>query len=191
MTPELTKTLRKLEQAINDAIPILERNKFTIEERTQFRTPLVIAIMSQSIEHHQSMILLLMNDKTGSAFTLARSVFEGMYRGLWINQVATDAEIKHFLRKDEIDTSISAMAEAIDAVSSTGSSFKSLKQRSWRLLNSFTHNGMEQLGRRFTGSDTAPSYLDHHKATIMELATVCILLLAKGFLETRGLTSEV
>jgi hypothetical protein len=191
MTPELTRTLAKLEGVINVAIPILERNKIRIEEKTQFRTPLVIAVISQSIEHHQSMLLLLQHDKTGSAFTLARSVFDGMYRGLWIDQIATDEEIKHFLRNDEIDARIGAMAEAIDAASSTSSSFQGLKQGSWSILCSFSHNGMQQLGRRFTGNVMEPSYPDSQKATVMELATVCILLLAKGFLEARGLTREV
>jgi hypothetical protein len=191
MMPELAKTLAKLEQAINTAIPILERNKIRIEEKALFRTPLVIAIISQSIEHHQSMLLLLLDGKVGSAFTLARSVFDGMYRGLWIDQIATDEEIKHFLRNDEIDARIGAMAEAIDAASSTGSSFKNLKQGSWSILCSFSHNGMQQLGRRFTGNVMEPSYAESQIATVMELATVCILLLAKGFLEARSLTREV
>lgn len=137
------------------------------------------------------MLLLLMQGKTGSALTLARSIFDGMYRGLWINQIATDAEIRRFLRTDEIDTRIGEMAKAIDALSSTGSSFQNLKHGSWSILCSFSHNGIEQLRRRFTGNVIQPSYPNSQIATVVELATVCILLLTKGFLEARGLTREV
>jgi hypothetical protein len=34
---------------------------------------------------------------------LARSVVEGMYRGLWIDRAATDSEVDRFVEKDEIE----------------------------------------------------------------------------------------
>jgi hypothetical protein len=191
MTPELTKTLAKLEGVINAAIPILERNQIKIEAQTPPRTPLVLMTISQSVEHHQAMILLLRNDKTGSAFTLARSIFDGMYRGLWFDKSATTDEIRHFLREDEIKRPIGEMAKAIDAASNTGGRiFQDFKRGAWSILCSFSHNGMQQLGRRFTGTMMQPSYPDSQKATIMELATVCVLLLAQGFLEARGFARE-
>jgi len=45
----------------------------------------VIGFIDQIIEHHESMLLLLRNGRTGSAFDLASSVVEGVYRGMWIN----------------------------------------------------------------------------------------------------------
>lgn len=191
MTKELREVLARLEAAIQLTKPILERQGYKIaDEQAQLRTPLVIAIMSQAIEHHEAMLLLIMQDITGSALALARSVVEGMYRSLWIDRVATDVEIRRFLRKDDIKIGIGTMAEAIDMAYSAGNAFRDLKRGSWDMLNSYTHNGMQQIGRRFTKAEMRPSYTDHQRATIMEVVTVCILLLVRGFLETRGFMKE-
>ena len=64
--------------------------------------PILLVLAESIIEHHESMLLLLRNGKTGSAFALACSVVEGMYRGMWINFVATDVQIERFERTDEI-----------------------------------------------------------------------------------------
>ena len=37
--------------------------------------------------------------KVGSAFALARSIFEGLYRGAWILICATEAELERFERE--------------------------------------------------------------------------------------------
>lgn len=60
-------------------------------------------------------MLLLRNGKAGSAFALARSVVEGMYRGMWINFVATDEQVEQFERTDQIGLNMSELARAIDA----------------------------------------------------------------------------
>ena len=66
------------------------------------RNVLVIGFIDQMVEHHESMLLLIRNGKNGSAFALARSIFESMYRALWINLCATDAQISTFERNDEL-----------------------------------------------------------------------------------------
>ncbi len=61
------------------------------------------------------MLLLLRNDKTGSAFGLARSVVEAMHCGMWINFVATDVELERFERTDEMGLNMTELACATDA----------------------------------------------------------------------------
>jgi hypothetical protein len=80
------------------------------------------------IEHHESMLLLLRYGKTGSAFALACSVVEGMYRGMWINFVATDAQIERFERTDEIGLNMTELACAIDAGYHAEDFFEDLKR---------------------------------------------------------------
>jgi hypothetical protein len=76
---------------------------------------------SQMIEHHEGMLLLTRNGKVGSAFTLARTIVESMYRGRWLNFCATDAQVEQFERKDELPLTMAEMADAIDE-----------KYRGWR-----------------------------------------------------------
>ncbi len=53
-------------------------------------------------------------DKVGSAFALARSIVESMFRGLWLNFCATDAEVHEFERADKLPLNMTEMARAID-----------------------------------------------------------------------------
>jgi hypothetical protein len=191
MTNELREELIRVDAAIQATKPILARQGYTItDQQTQLRLPLVIGLMDQAMEHHEAMLLLITRDMSGSAFALARSVVEGVYRGLWINQGATDAEIQRFTQKDEIPIGMGKLAEVIDASNGTGTFFADLKKRSWDALNSYTHNGMLQLGRRFTGADLKPAYTDGQVSEIMTTVTTCILLLIMSFLALRGHANE-
>jgi hypothetical protein len=60
-------------------------------------------------------LLSIRKDKMGSAFALVRCIVEGVYRGLWINFCATDAEIQDFEQKDRMPLNVKEMAKAIDA----------------------------------------------------------------------------
>jgi hypothetical protein len=190
MTNELREVLVKVEAAVQATKPILGRHDYTVDAVTRLRTPLVIGFMSQAIEHHEGMLLLIMKDMTGSAFALARSIVEGMYRGLWIDRAATDSEVDRFVKKDEIEIGMGTMAKAIDVAYGSGDAFSDLKKRSWDALNSYTHNGMLQLGRRFTKAEAKTSYTDAQKSEIMETVTTCILILVGSFLDQRGFVKE-
>lgn len=188
MTDELREELLKFEAAVQAAKPILGRYNDEVDATPHLKTLLVLGFMSQVIEHHEEMLVLITEGMTSSAFALARSIFEGMYRGLWIDRAATEAEIEHFIKKDKIQISISTMAKEIDKAYGSGNSFDDLKKREWNALNSYTHNGMLQLGRRFTERELA--YTDAQRAEIMSAVTKCVLMLIALFLSRRGFVHE-
>ncbi|HVZ61645.1 MAG TPA: hypothetical protein VG892_12745 [Terriglobales bacterium] len=191
MTNKLREELIRVEAALQAAKQILARQEYVItDQQAQLRIPLVISLIDQAIEHHEAMLLLITRDMTGSAFALARSVVEGVYRGLWINQGATHEEIQRFTQKDEISISMGKLSEVIDASNNTETFFADLKKRSWDVLNSYTHNGMMQLSRRFTGTDLQPAYTDGQISEIMTIVTTRILLLIMSFLGLRGHANE-
>jgi hypothetical protein len=130
MTPEVLGHLNQVEAAVQEAKRLLARHGY-LDDR---RTVIVIGFIDQIIEHHESTLLLLRNGKTGSAFALARSVVEGMYRGMWINFVATDVQIERFERTDEIGLNMNELACAIDAGYHAEDFFEDLKRRSWTRL---------------------------------------------------------
>jgi hypothetical protein len=147
---------------------------------------MVIAFIDQMIEHHESMLLLIRNGKVGSAFSLARSIFESMYRGLWIGLCATNDQLQHFEQNDELPLGMHAMAEAIDTATSDPADphhfFADLKARGWSALCSYTHTGLLQLGRRFTGQSVQPSYSEAETLEVTTSTTTCVLLLVGRFL---------
>jgi hypothetical protein len=76
MTNELKEHLIRCEKAMQSAKPIIGKHHFPTDRRTL----IVIGFISWLVEHQESILLLVMHDMAGSAFTLARPVVEGAYR---------------------------------------------------------------------------------------------------------------
>lgn len=149
----------------------------------------VAAFIDQAFEHHAAIILLIRSSLFGSAFALLRPLVEIVFRGVWIAACATDTEIKRFREKDEIDHSFGEMAKAIDAACGIDY-FHNLKQKSWDALNSYTHTGILQLGRRFTVDKLIPSYKDEEKIEVIRTGTTMLLLIVRPFLAKHGHKNE-
>jgi hypothetical protein len=111
MTGKFEEHLIRCEKAMQSAKPILGKHSFPADDN---RTITVIGFVSWLIEHQESILLLIMHDKAGSASALFRPVVEGAYRALWINLPATDAEVKKFNEKDKIDLGFGEIASALD-----------------------------------------------------------------------------
>lgn len=145
----------------------------------------VAAFIDQALEHHTAIILLIRSGLFGSAFALLRSLVEIVVRGVWIAACATDAEIKRFRERDEIDHTFDDMAKAIDSKCGIDY-FHDLKKNSWAALNSYAHTGVLQLGRRFTGNVLKPSYKDGEKIEVIRTSTTMLLMIVRPFLTKHG-----
>ena len=187
MTNDVRQHLIKVEAGIQSAKPLLGRHRYPDD----YRTVVVIGFIAQLVEHHQAVLVLIAHDMIGSAFALARPIMEGMYRGLWINVCATEAEITRFTDKDEIRLSMAEMARAIDESYRGEGFFQNLKVRSWDALNSYTHTGMLQLGRRFTEHEVRSSYTDGQIVEMTTASTTCVLILISRFLAKQNHGEEM
>src|SRR5258708_14816279 len=85
MTNKLKEHLIRCEKAMQFAKPILGEHGFPDDHRTV----IVIGFISVLVEHQESVLLLVMHEKVGSASALVRPVVEGAYRAMWINLPAT------------------------------------------------------------------------------------------------------
>jgi hypothetical protein len=174
--------LASVDEAIAKAKGILARYGYPDD----LRTVMVAGFISQMIEHHGAMLLLCKNGAFGSAFALGRSIVESMYRGMWINFCATDAQLTEFNRDDRFPVKMPQMAREIDAGYRADGFFEDLLNRSWAALCSYTHTGLLQLGRRFTQNKVEPAYTDEEVVEITTTATTCILLLTGKFMAVQG-----
>lgn len=186
MTKDLKEHLIRCEKAIQSIKPILGQHGFPAESRNLT----VIGFISWLIEHHEAILLLTTHDMPGSATALLRPVVEGSYRALWINLPATDTEVKIFTEKDKIDLNFGEIATALDGAYGTAGFFQGLKDRTWKHLNSYTHGGMLQIGRRFTKNEVANNYTDDEIYEMTTTATTIILLTVSSFLKRNGHTDS-
>lgn len=182
MTNKLKEHLIRCEKAMQSAKPILGKHHFPADHRSVT----VIGFISVLIEHQESVLLLVMHEKAGSAAALVRPVVEASYRALWINVPATDEEVKKFNEKDKIDPEFGAIAEALDKGYGMGDFFQNFKTRTWRHLNSYTHGGMHQIGRRFVKHEVANNYPEQELYEMTTTVTTIVLLAISFFLKRHG-----
>jgi hypothetical protein len=181
VTSTLKERLIRCEKAMQSAKPILAKHGYPDD----YRTATVIGFISVLVEHQESH-LMLVQEKPGSAFALLRPIVEGAYRAMWINLPATDAEVERFDKKDEIKLTFEEIAVALDNAYGMGDYFQDLKTRAWKILNSFTHGGMQQIGRRFIKHEVANNYSDEEKYEMTTTATTTVLLAISFFLKRHG-----
>jgi hypothetical protein len=186
MSPETSEHLNKVELVIKKGKEILARNRF----QRELRTLVVAASITQMIEHHEAMLLLIRNAKVGSAFALAHSIVDSMYRGMWMNFCATAAQLEKFEKDDKFPLNMTDIAAVIDEAYRGEGFFENLRKRSWPALCSYSHTGMLQLGRRFTGDKLEPSYTDGEIVEATTTVTTCILMLVGKFLAVQKCVNE-
>src|SRR5216684_6819729 len=153
MSGAVDAEMKLAEEVVDEVKRILSSHKFSDEEWST----VVIGFIAQGIEHHAAILLLLRSGLVGSGFALVRSLIEILVRGVWVTACATEAQVKKFRERDKLDLTFGEMSDAIDKTCGIDF-FHDFKTRSWDALNSYTHAGILQLGRRFTGDKLEPSY---------------------------------
>jgi len=182
MNPETPKHLNTFEGVVREVKRPLAMHQYPDD----LRTVLVMGFTDQMIEHHEATLLLIRSGKVGSAFALARSIFESAYRGLWVNFCAEHAELKQFEKDDKLPIKFNDMALAIDQKYNGDGFFEDFKNRAWPALCSDTHTGMLQLGRRFNEHKVEPTCTDGQIYQVTTTMTTCIIMLAGRFLAVQN-----
>src|ERR1700732_1628230 len=108
LTSGLDAELKSSEETVLEVKRVLNEDKTLDVERNTT----VVAFIDQALEHHGAILLLLRSGFVGSAFALARSVTEILYRGVWFTVCATDEQVKRFLKDDKIDLTVPEMTAA-------------------------------------------------------------------------------
>lgn len=128
------------------------------------------------MEHHEAIVKLIREKLYGSAYSLVRGIFELLFKAHWVVGCATLQEAEKIARKDNFDfPGTEAMVEAVDKAFGTGSHFADIKKQGWKAMNSYTHGGLLQLTRRFSGTRIEPNYKDGEIEEVVNSTTAAIL----------------
>jgi hypothetical protein len=177
---------------------LLQRHKYDSDTKTA----VLVGYVAIALEHHKAIWSLSKLGLNGSAFALLRVMFDTYLRALWINKVATpeqmeqascdelrfpkmrqiraDIEQAYFSTPDEQELTPEELAEA-QRLRALGAKFFEFLKKVWRPLNSFTHSGGLQIGRRFTGDQVKANYSERDIVEALTLATTAVLLLLHMF----------
>jgi Family of unknown function (DUF6988) len=155
------------------------------------KTILLIAYLDIALEHHEAIYLLVKSQLHGSAFALVRSLFDAVFRALWINSCATEDQIEEVASRDKAKfPSMADMVAMIDQSYSTDNFFTSIKDVSWAAMCSYTHSGLLQITRRFSGDQVKPNYGDAEIREVLNSVNTAVILLSRMFFLSTGCRLE-
>lgn len=82
------------------------------------------------------------------------------------------------------------MVNEIDAKLQTNGYFLDFKKNAWTALNSYTHTGLLQLSRRFSGTHVEPQYDEGECIEVVHVITTATVLLGRFFAVSTRRTAE-
>ena len=147
------------------------------------RIVLVASYLDTVIEHHESIVLLVRNEKYGSAFALLRPVYESVLRACWVNACATDAQVRDLRSIDEhhkIFPPSAALFAQLDSAYGLNEQLQKLRDK-WEAMCSYTHSGLRQLARRGFRGARQHGYSPRAVIEVVDFATSGLASLARVY----------
>jgi hypothetical protein len=160
-------------EEINTKLAVILGNNYTDDRRVTIPA----AFCNLALDHHCAIILLFRNKLYGSGLALVRSIFEAMLRAHWIAGCATDAEVEQFAEDHSFDIMSRCDSDRIDKAFQTGGLFRQAKHDAWKAMNAYTHGGLSQLVRQFSGNRISAAYKEEDLLEGLRAATASVLLL--------------
>ena len=136
-------------------------------------TPLM-AYWSLMFDFHRGIPCLLSHKFFGSAFVLVRPTVEALVRA-HIVIMGSEEDLRK-LRDDEYRINFGTVGKEIDATFGTDDFFDNFLKRARIALHSYTHAGVYQLGRRFSGTDLTPNYSEEEIIEVIQIATSAVFM---------------
>lgn len=154
----------------------IARRLDNLEISRERRVLLAVSCYDVVIEHHIGINTLLRSRINGSAFALVRPIFETFVRGVWLRHCATNKQIDDYV-SDRIDLRFPNLLEAIEKVDGFKDGVLSgVKQKAWKAMNSYTHGGIQQAGRRTSGAYIEPDFSPEEVIEVVKVTGTFALL---------------
>jgi Family of unknown function (DUF6988) len=162
------------------------------EYSDETRTLLLIGYSDVVFEHQRAIRQLLETGLYGSAFALVRVLHDPFFRAHWMLKCANDKQVEAIRATDDRSNfpAMAQMVKDIDGAYDTGTFFSKFINDSWEAMNSYTHTGLRQLSRRFTGGHVRPNYSDDEILEVINTTTVAICFTARLVLMAVGRQKE-
>lgn len=102
---------------------------------------------------------------------------EALVRGAWLQRCATPEQVETFVDKEALPLDFGGLVEAVEAHADFSDRLLSqLKHSSWKAMNSYTHGGMLQLGRRIKGGSIEPNFEPEEVVEVLKASGTFALL---------------
>ena len=109
-----------------------------------------------------------------------------MLRAHWVVGCAKDTEVDQVAEDPDFDMMSRVDPDLIDAAFQADGFFRQAKTDAWKALNAYTHSGLPQLVRQFSGTKVAASYSEQDVLEGLRAATASVLLLGYLLAKSTG-----
>ncbi len=148
----------------------LAKGRYPIGERND----LLMGYWSLAFEFHRAILCLIVNRFNGAAFALLRPIVETTIRAHLI--IFSPDDILKKILDDEYRTNFGTVGKEIDDFFRIDGYFENFLKDTTPALHGYTHVGMHQLGRRFTGTDFMPNYSEDEIIEVVHTSTRAIFM---------------
>jgi hypothetical protein len=148
------------------------------------RDKLLLVFWSLILDYDKGILALMRHKYYGGAFALVRPVVEALVRAhVVLMGSVTDVQR---IKDDTYSVNFKTIGGEIDTAFNLEGFFDRFLNDSTRgALHSFTHSGLSQLGRRFTGNDLQAHYQDGEIIEVIHVSSTAVFmvtnLVAKHF----------
>lgn len=163
---------------------LLERSYTTRNDRDK----LCLLYWSMIFEHHQGILLLLRTKHYAPAFALMRPIAEAFLR-LQLVMYGTEAELAAIM-SGTYSTDFAKIGEQIDQMAGIEPLLGPFFKKNTKILHGFTHGGVEQLVRRYDGTDIIANFPDDEVRDVIRFTTMFAHLTATHVTDYLGLNEE-
>ncbi len=170
--------MSKVDEEIKQAIAFADRIEDLVIAKGQCptgdrNTPLM-GYWSLTFEFQRGILCLIDHKFYGAAFALVRPIIEAVVRAHVV--IMAGQEDLERLHKDEYRTKLATVGKEIDAAFKSGDLFEKFLQGARTALHSYTHAGMLQLGRRFSGTDLKANYSEGEIIEVIRVSTSAVFM---------------
>jgi hypothetical protein len=156
------------------------------------RTSLVLAYVAIALDHQEAVIRLVDMKLCAPAFALLRLELETVFRGLWVNLIATDKQVMSIGQQgaEPFPRPFSKFATDLDTSYGAGELMSGFVTK-WKTLNGFAHSGLEQLGRRFReDGNIGSNYSDDMVSEVVTISGTLLLLMMMPIYKKLGFSEK-
>ena len=100
-----------------------------VKDNKNMAIPVASELLITTIEHAQSIQLLLVNQHYASAAALRRVIFETYMRAMWVLNYANNTEINKFVEKGEISKDFKALIKDVEKSHSLPVFFSKIREK--------------------------------------------------------------
>jgi hypothetical protein len=175
----------KILENTRNLLAIIDREVDGMEFEASDRNRVSGALFDIAHDHAKAIVVLLENKIYASVYALARPLFESFVRAAWVQHCASDDEIAHLIKKDEVKLTFGQMLGAVEKNRQWEETLTQVKRRMWKSMHSYTHGGLQLISRRFKDKFLEPNFDELEIMGLLQLVAIISFL---SFTEIVGMS---